>query len=81
MNMNEIHDELISYFFRSFKEKGENKCIEDFLNITDYFFPMFLNFESIFIEKKVYMIYVYFWEQWIIIHLSMKKSSKLKKEK
>ena len=52
MNMNEIHDELISYFFRSFKEKGENKCIEDFLNITDYFFPMFLNFESIFIEKK-----------------------------
>ncbi len=52
MNMNEFHDELIIYFFRSFKEKGENKCIEDFLNITDYFFPMFLNFESIFIEKK-----------------------------
>ena len=38
MDMNELHDELISYFFRSFKEKDENKCIEDFLNITDYFF-------------------------------------------
>ena len=60
MNMNEFHDELIIYFFRSFKEKCNNKCIEYFLNITDYFFPMFLNFESIFIEKKVYMIYVYF---------------------
>ncbi len=62
MNMNEIHDDLISYFFRSFEENDENKCIEDFMknlhdyckdrNITDYFFPMFLNFESIFIEKK-----------------------------
>ena len=60
MNMNEIHDELISYFFRSFKEKDENKCIEDFLNITDYFFPMFLNFESILLKKKVHMIYAYF---------------------
>ena len=30
MNMNEFYDELIRYFFRNFKEKGENKCIEIF---------------------------------------------------
>ena len=51
-NVNEFHNELMSSYFRFFEEKDENKCIEDYLNLIDCFFPMFLNFKSIFVEKK-----------------------------
>jgi hypothetical protein len=50
----------MSDYFSFFEEKDENKCIEYYLNLTDCCFPMFLNFESIFVEKKsAYDLYLF----------------------
>ena len=51
--MNDLHDfAIFEIFGGGDKQFEEKKWIEDFLKYTDYFFPMFLNFESIFIKKK-----------------------------